>query len=87
MDLIETLLRQKYLLPDEEVFEPAASAMRHLTGTQIMVELTDMTDEIEEINNDLLKKVRIKLDELNVKSYWGELNGHKAYLYKVVNKE
>ena len=86
MDLIEKLLRQKYLLPDEEIFEPAASEVRHLLGTQIMSEIANMIDEIKTVDNKMLEQVRKKLNELNVKSYWGTLNEHKARFYKMVNK-
>jgi hypothetical protein len=46
MDLIERLLRQKYLLADEELFELTASDMRYLLGTDIMLEIADRTDEL-----------------------------------------
>ncbi len=87
MDLIENLLRQKYLLPDEEIFEPATSKMRHLLATQIMFEVAYSSEEIKVVNNELLKRFRNKLEELNVKSYRGELNGQSAIFYKVVDKE
>jgi hypothetical protein len=55
MDLIESSLK-KYLLPDEEIFEPAASKVRHLLGTQIMNEIAYLTDEIRIVDNNLLRR-------------------------------
>lgn len=87
MNKIEKLLRIKYLLPDEELFEPAANEMRHLTATEIMSEIIELSDDFPEMSNKLLDQIRIELERLNVRSYYSEKNRSKIKLYKVLNKD
>lgn len=86
MNKIEELLRMKYLLPDEEDFEPAANLMRHLTATEIMNEIISQTDDYPHMSNKLLNEIRNELDRLKVRNYDTKKNGHYLRLYKVLNK-